>query len=408
MMEILYERCCGIDIHKSVIVACVIVKSKHEIRTYKTMTDDLLQLCGWLKEEGVQMVAMESTGSYWKPVYNLLEVEGIPAILANARDIKNVPGRKTDVKDAEWIADLLKHGLLKKSFVPKREDRELKELTRYRISIVEERAREYNRLDKVLQGANIKLSSVASTIDTKSGFEMLRAIIEGVTDEHVLAAMSKGRMKSKEEELRRAMKGLIQPHQRLMLKSMLTHIDSLNEQIAELDKEIDQRLSEESDLIELLDEITGVGKQSAQVIIAEIGTDMEQFPSAEHLASWAGLCPGNNASAGKKKSGRTRKGNSTLKKTVIQCGKSAGRSKNTYLNSMYRRIAARRGVNRATVAVGHAILKICYYMIRDRSHYRDLGADYFNKINKQEIVRRTVKRIESLGFKVILEELPAA
>jgi transposase len=335
-------------------------------------------------------------------------VEGIPTILVNAQHIRNVPGRKTDVKDAEWIADLLKHGLLKKSFVPKREGRELKELTRYRASIVEERAREYNRLDKVLQGANIKLSSVASTIDTKSGFEMLRAIIEGITDEHVLAAMSKGRMKSKEEELQRALKGLIQPHQRLMLKSMLTHIDALNEQIAELGKEIEQRLSEESDLIELLDEITGVGKQSAQVIIAEIGTDMEQFPSAEHLASWAGLCPGNHESAGKKKGGRTRRGNSTLKKTVIQCGKAAGRSKNTYLNSMYRRIAARRGANRAAVAVGHTILKICYYMIRDRSHYRDLGADYFDKLNKQDIVKRTVKRIESLGFKVTLEELPAA
>jgi transposase len=200
-MEILYERCCGIDIHKSVAVACVIVKGEKEIRTYSTMTDDLLQLCGWLKEEGIQMVAIESTGSYWKPVYNLLEVEEIPVILVNAQHIKNVPGRKTDVKDAEWIADLLKHGLLKKSFVPKREGRELKELTRYRTSIVEERAREYNRLDKVLQGANIKLSSVASTLDTKSGLAMCRAIIEGTTDENVLAAMAKGKMKSKEEEL---------------------------------------------------------------------------------------------------------------------------------------------------------------------------------------------------------------
>lgn len=408
MVEILYERCCGIDIHKSIVVACVIVKGKKEIRTYRTMTDDLLQLCGWLKEESVLMVAMESTGSYWKPVFNLLEVEGIPGILVNAQHIKNVPGRKTDVKDAEWIADLLKHGLLKKSFVPKRDGRELKELTRYRSSIVEERAREYNRLDKVLQGANIKLSSVASTIDTKSGLAMCKAISEGITDENVLAAMAKGTMKSKEEQLRQALKGLIQPHQRLMLRSMLSHIDLLNNQIAELDKEIEQRLSEEGDLIELLDEITGVGKQSAQVIVAEIGTDMEQFPSAEHLASWAGLCPGNHESAGKKKGGRTRKGNSTLKKTVIQCGKAAGRSKNTYLNSMYKRIAARRGANRAAVAVGHAILKICYYMIRDRSHYRDLGADYFNNLNKQDIVRRTVKRIESLGFKVTLEKLPAA
>jgi transposase len=313
-MEILYERCCGIDIHKSVAVACVIVKGEKEIRTYSTMTDDLLQLCGWLKETCVQMVAMESTGSYWKPVYNLLEVEGIPAILVNAQHIKNVPGRKTDVKDAEWIADLLKHGLLKKSFVPKRDGRELKELTRYRASIVEERAREYNRLDKVLQGANIKLSSVASSIDTKSGLAMCKAIIEGITDARMLAAMAKGRMKSKEGDLRRALKGLIRPHQRLMLKSMLMHIDLLNEQIAELNKEIEQRLSEESELIELLDEITGVGKQSAQVIIAEIGTGMEQIPRAEHLASWAGLCPGNNESAGKKRSVRTRKGNATLKK----------------------------------------------------------------------------------------------
>jgi transposase len=407
-MEILYERCCGIDIHKSVAVVCVVVNGKHEIRTYGTMTDDLLQLCGWLKEEGVQIVAMESTGSYWKPVYNLLEVEGIPAILVNAQHIKNVPGRKTDVKDAEWIADLLKHGLLKKSFVPKREGRELKELTRYRISIVEERAREYNRMDKVLQGANIKLSSVASTIDTKSGLAMCRAIVEGTTDEKVLAALAKGTMKSKKEDLQRALKGLIQPHQQLMLKSMLTHIDMLNEQIAELDHEIERRLSEESELIELLDGITGVGKQSAQVIIAEIGTDMEQFSSAEHLASWAGMCPGNHESAGKKKSGRTRKGNSTLKKTLIQCGKAAGRSKDTYMNSMYRRIAARRGANRAAVAAGHAILKICYYMIKDRSHYLDLGADYFNKLNKQDIIRRTVKRLESLGFKVTLEEPSAA
>jgi transposase len=407
-MEILYERCCGIDIHKTIAVACVIVKGKKEIRTYGTMTDDLLQLCGWLKEEGVLMVAMESTGSYWKPVYNLLEMEGIPVILVNAQHTKNVPGRKTDVKDAEWIADLLKHGLLKKSFVPKRDGRELRELTRYRTSIVEERAREYNRLDKVLQGANIKLSSVASTMDTKSGLAMCRAISEGTIDENVLAAMAKGTMKSKEEDLRQALKGLIQPHQRLMLKSMLTHIDSLTVQIAELDKEIEERLSKESDLIELLDEITGVGKQSAQVIVAEIGIDMGQFPSAGHLASWAWLCPGNNESAEKKKGGRTRKGNSTLKKTVIQCGKAAGRSKNTYLNSMYRRLASRRGANRAAVAVGHAILKICYYMIRDRSHYRELGADYFNNLNKQDIIKRTVKRIESLGYKVILEELPAA
>jgi transposase len=315
-MEIIYERCCGIDIHKKVAVACVIAKNKKETRSFGTMTDDLLQLCAWLKENGVQAVAMESTGSYWKPVFNLLEVEEIPAILVNARHIKTVPGRKTDVKDAEWIADLLKHGLLKASFVPKRDMRELREITRYRASMVEERARECNRLDKVLQGANIKLTSVASSADTKSGLEMCKAIVAGETNADVLAAMAKGVMKSKEKELRRALKGLVGEHQRMILGSMLSHIDALDALLATLDKEIESRLSDERPIIEALDGVTGVGERSAQVILSEIGTDMEQFPTDAHLASWAGMCPGSNESAGKRKGGKTRKGNSTLKKPL--------------------------------------------------------------------------------------------
>ena len=333
-----------------------------------------------------------------------MEVEGISAILVNAAHIKNVPGRKTDVKDAEWIADCLKHGLLKASFVKPRNQRELCELTRYRGSIIEERAREYNRMDKVLQGANIKLTSVASSISTVSGMSMVRALCDGVEDPNVLAAMAKGTMRSKTDELKRALSGLVAPHQKMILKAMLDHIDQLSKLIVDLDAEIEKRMSQDVDLIEALDEITGVGKTSAQVIIAEIGTDMSRFPTAEDLASWACMCPETKESAGKKKPGKTKKANSTLKRTLVQCGRAAANSKDTYLNAQYRRIATRRGVNRAVVAVGHSILVICYHMIKNRTRYNDLGADFFQNRNKESLVRQNVKRLQSLGFIVTLEE----
>ena len=313
-MEVVYERCCGLDIHKASITACVNVNGKKEIVTFGTMTDDLLRLTAFLKERDVQMTAMESTGSYWKPIFNILEVEGIDAILVNAAHIKAVPGRKTDVKDAEWIANLLRHGLLKASFVKPRDQRELCELIRYRGSLIEERAREYNRLGKVLEGANIKLTSVASSISTVSGMNMVRALSEGVIDPELLASMAKGTMRSKRDNLKRALNGLIQPHQQMILKAMLNHIDHLSESISTLDAEIEARMSQDVELVEALDEITGVGKVSAQVILSEIGTDMSRFPSADHLASWACMSPGSNESAGKKKSGHTQKSNSTLKK----------------------------------------------------------------------------------------------
>jgi len=401
-MEVIHERCCGLDIHKSMIAACVLISGKKkEIRTFGTMTGDLLELCGWLKQLGIQMVAMESTGSYWKPIFNIMEVEEVPAILVNAQHIKAVPGRKTDVKDSEWIAKLLRHGLLKASFVQPRKDRETKELVRYRGSIIEERAREYNRIDKVLQGANIKLSSVAG-IDTKSGMEMIDSIADGKFEPEMLAQMAKGTMRSKIDKLQKALTGLIQPHQQMLLRSMLNHIDALTQQISDLDAEIKKRLEDVQDIIEALDGITGVGETTAQVIISEIGSDMSHFPSAENLSSWAGMSPGQNESAGKRKRGKTRKGNGTLKKTLVQSARAAARSKNTYFNSFYSRLAARRGANRAAVALGRKILEVCYYMIRDKTHFKDIGADYFLKLNENRILRSSIKRIESLGFSVTL------
>jgi transposase len=349
------------------------------------------------------MVAMESTGSYWKPVYNLLEVEELPAMVVNAHHVKAVPGRKTDIKDSEWIADLLRHGLLKASFIPERDQRELRELVRYRASIIEERAREYNRVQKVLTGANIKLASV-TTVDTQSARNMLTAIVNGVGDVEVLAGMAKGRLRHKEDELKKSLKGLIGPHQKLMLKSMLQHIDGLSVQIDELDTEISLRLTDHQEEIELLETIIGVGERSAQVIISEMGTDMSKFPSEAHLASWAGLCPGNNESAGKKKSGKTRNGNPTLKKTLVQCAKCSSHSKDTYLSAQYRRIAARRGRNRATVAAAHSILIIVYHILKNKESFYDLGGDFFDQKRRDNLIKQSIKRLEALGLKITVED----
>lgn len=336
-----------------------------------------------------------------------MEQEEIETLVVNAQHIKAVPGRKTDVKDAEWIAELLQHGLLQGSYIPKREQRELRELVRYRRSLINERNREANRLMKVLEGANIKLSSVASDVLGVSGRAMLQAIIEGTEDPELLANLARGRMKNKKEELMRALHGLIGPHQKLLLAAQLEHIDFLDQQIARLDQEIAERMRPFEEDLELLDTIPGVGRRAAEEILAETGTDMNRFPTAAHLASWAGMSPGNNKSAGKNKSGRTTQGNKSLRSTLVNVAHAAARTKDTYLSARYHRIAARRGSNRAAVAVGHTILVIVYHILKNGQPYKELGANYLDRCKKEAIVKQAIKKLETLGYKVSVEEVVA-
>jgi transposase len=400
--EIVYERCCGMDIHKDDIKACLNIGGKKEVKTYSTMTDDLIKLAKWLKDNDVEMVAMESTGSYWKPAFNVLEREGIPAILVNPQHIKSLSGRKTDVRDARWLSGLLRHGMLTPSFVPTREQRELRELVKYRSSLVEDATRTLNRMDKILQGANIKLSSVISKTGTKTELSIIKALANGENDVEKMAEMAEGSLKNKIPEIKRALNGLMGKHQRLMLKSMYNNLKQTYDEIAVIEAEIDKRMKKDSEIIERLEEIPGVGKTTAQSIIAEIGVNMEQFPDEKHLAAWAGVCPGQNESAGKRKSGKTRKGNSNIKKTLVQCANAAMHTKDTYLSSQYKRIAARRGSKRARMALAHSILVICYHMIKNKQHYQDLGEDYFDKRNQDGIVKRSAKRLMNLGYEVTL------
>jgi len=402
-MDLVYSHVCGLDVHKKNVVACIITPEGKEIRTFSTMTDDLIALKEFIKAKGCSVVAMESTGSYWKPIYNLLELESIKILLVNAKHIKNVPGRKTDVKDAEWIASLLQHGLLQGSFVPDREQRELRELVRYRKSLIEEKSRELNRIQKVLEGANIKLSSVVSDINGASSRSILEAIINGEENPETLAELSQGKLKNKMDELKRALKGLINHHQRMLLEIQLRHIDYLDEEIAKLDEEIKNRMLPFEKDLALLDTIPGVGRRTAEQIIAEIGTNMEQFPSAAHLCSWAGLCPGHNESAGKQKSARTRKGNQKLRSSLIEAARAASRAKDTYLSSQYHRIAARRGANRAAVAVAHSILIIVYHILKRKQPYIELGPTYYEEKKRNMIIRQSLKKLESLGLKVTVE-----
>lgn len=399
-MDVVYERCCGLDVHKKMVVACVLTPETKEIRTFSTMTDDLLEMVDWLGKHGCTHVAMESTASFWKPIYNLLESAEFNVLVVNAKHMKNVPGRKTDVKDAEWIAGLLRHGLLQASYIPNREQRELRELIRYRRSLIEERAREVNRIQKVLEGANMKLSSVASDTLGKSGRAILEAMIDGEKNPEVLSELAKGRMKTKKPELQKALNGLMGDHQRMMLAAQLRHIDYLDEEIARLDEEVKRRMLPFEEDLELIDTIPGVGRRTAEQILAEIGTDMAQFPSAAHLCSWAGLAPGNNESAGKRKSGKTRKGNQKLRAALVEAARAAARTKNTYLSTQYHRIAARRGKNRAAVAVAHSILTIVYHMLQRRHPYIELGPTYYEERRKDAVIKQAIRKLQSLGMEV--------
>jgi transposase len=410
-MRVIYERCCGLDVHKRTITACVLKwlgsEWQKEIRQFGTMTKDLLALSDWLVGKGCTHVAMESTGVYWKPVYNILEGQ-FELLVVNAQHLKAVPGRKTDVRDAEWIAELLAHGLLRGSFVPPVSVRELRELTRYRTSVVCDCARTINRLQKVLEGANLKLANVVSDIRGVSARLMLEALLAGQRDTEQLASLAKGRLKEKREQLVEALSCRLQPHQSFLIAEHLAQIDYLEGAIERLSHQIEERLRPFEQQIAWLDTIPGVNRRTAEVLWAETGGDMGRFASARHLASWAGMCPGNNESAGKRRTGRTRKGSPWLRHCLIEAAHGAAHTKNKYLSSQYHRLAARRGKKKALVAVGHSILVIAYHLLTRKEAYSDLGANYFDERDRQAVTNRCLNRLQKLGYKVTLEKMSLA
>jgi transposase len=409
-MEVVHERCCGLEIHNKTVVACLVVSGPQgqpvkAVRTFGPMTDEVLALADWLAAAGCTQVAMESTGVYWKPIWNLLE-DRFALLLANAQHVKRVPGRKTDVKDAEWLAQLLRHGLLQGSVVPDRAQRELQELARYRTSLVAERAAELNRLQKTLEGANIKLADVATNIAGVSARQMLAALVAGQDDPAALADLAQGRLREKVPALERALVGGVGAHQRFLLARQLAHLDFLEASIAQVSAEIAARLRPFAAAQERLMTIPGVGLRTAETLLAEVGSDLSHFPTAGHLASWAGMCPGHDESAGKRRRGTTRKGRPTLRAALVEAAWAASRTKGPYLAAQYHRLAARRGSKRAAVAVGHSILVSVYHLLRDGTDYHDPGGRYFDERDRQAVERRLVRRLEELGHKVTLE--PAA
>ena len=409
-MQVLHPRCCGLDVHKLKVTACALLQdgeggARSEIREFGTVTRELLRLADWLRELGVQQIAMESTGAYWRPVWNILEACGFSQMLVNARDMKAVPGRKTDIRDAEWIADLLQHGLLRPSFIPDLPLRQLRDLTRMRAKLTEDHTRVVNRLQAVLEDANIKLASVVTDVVGVSAREMLTCMLEGMCDAERLAQLARGRMRPKIPRLLVALEGHLTDHHRFMIRSLLRQLDFLGQERATVEAEIDRHLvAEYQDAVLLWQTIPGVDHVTACVLAAEIGIRTDQFRSAAHLASWVGICPGNNESAGKRKSGRTRHGNVWLRGALCRAAWAASHTKGTYLAMQFRRLAKRRGRKRAIFALGHTILIIAYHMWRTKQSYRDLGEDYFDRVDKHRTTRALLKRLNRLGCEVTLSD----
>lgn len=411
-MQALYRCCAGLDVHKDTVVACVRRlddqgRAQEEIRTFGTMTGMLLALADWLLEASVTHVAMESTGVYWKPIYHVLEGQ-FELLLVNAQHIKQVPGRKTDVKDCAWIAQLLQHGLLKSSLVPPPFQRELRDLTRQRTQLVGEQGRVAQRIQKVLEDANIKLASVATDVMGASGRDMLRALIAGTTDPKELAKLARGRMKAKIESLQQALLGRVTDHHRFMLRLHVEHYEQLEALQGQFTQRIEEKLAPFASEVDLLKTIPGIAERTAEVLLAEIGPDLTPFPTADHLASWAGMCPGNNESAGKRRSGRTRKGNQWLRSALVQMAWAASRTKDTYLSAYFRRLSVRRGRKRALIALSHSMLVIIYHVLTRRTPYQDLGANYLDQLAPERLTKQLVKRLERMGHKVTLEPQAAA
>src|SRR6266699_1529782 len=399
MLQVIHERCAGLDVHKKTVVACVLVTEqdgqvRQEVRTFGTTTGEILAMAEWLKSFQVDSVAMESTGVYWVPIYNLLE-ESFKLLVVNAQHMKAVPGHKTDVSDAEWIGQLHRHGLLKGSFVPPKPQRQLRELVRHRTNVVERRSQSVNELQKVLETGNIKLASVVSEITGVSAMEMVSGLIEGKQAPGLLAEMARGRLRDKKPQLAAALTGRLEEHHRFILSQLLADISFCEEQILELDLKIRVQMKEYEEVIQRLDEIPGVNRR-----IAEVGTDTSRFGDAAHVVSWAGMCPGNNQSGSKRRTARVRQGNKSLKRVLVEAAHAAGRKKDSYFSAQYHRLAARRGKKRAKVAVGRSILETAFHMIQRQSTYNDLGSDYFDRRNPEKLAKRLAERITKLGFKV--------
>jgi transposase len=406
-MDTLYRHCAGLDVHKDSVYACVRHLSddgqvRQEVRVFGTATRPLLELSDWLASEGVTHVAMESTGVYWKPVWNVLEGR-FSVLVVNAKHVKNVPGRKTDVKDCQWIAQLLQHGLLSASFVPERPQRELRDLTRQRVQLIQEKSRVANRVQKTLEDANIKLASVASDALGASGRAMIQALIDGDKTPEQMADLAKRKLREKIPLLREALSGKVTDHHRFMLRRLMEQIEHLEEQIQAFDTRIEAVMSPlEQAMASSVDQIPGIDSRAAQNILAEIGTDMSRFASSNHLCSWAGMCPGNRQSGNKRKPQAMNEGNRWLKRTLMQCAWAASRAKGSYFQAKYRRLAGRRGKKRAAAAVAHSQLVVIYHMLRDGTEYKELGANYFDGVAESQRIDPLVKRLQKLGYQVTL------